>query len=422
MDAGARRGALTVPRPRSHFWQASRDRRARPRRSARVTARTVARDAAQTRVRDLSLPRAPRAQDVPTNSLGKLHSGAEVHLKCAGAYVTLDSEETYLKWDVTAGAGTAGAEPGPVGGGDVPGDRRATRVYAQHGVSRCSGARRARRAPICVGGPRARRPTPATTRARMTDFVIQSVSTGKYVTVGGMFRGYCLMATADSADEACSFSYVLPGRRCVCRACSRRARRRARWPTPKPAPPRRRSEETRVESTRERRAAALLFSIFVSEGVGAGRQGIVSIRKDGYLTVVDPPKALTAPLLPEDFESTADGPHNERTATPGVAAAAIPWRSIDAGVARRRCRGVARDDIARDGMSRTAHVRRAAETARARAARARADDSFTSALARASRYYELAFREPQLGLIVSRDMPLRVLGFKARANISLVAC
>merc|ERR1719231_2211941 len=27
-------------------------------------------------------------------------------------------------------------------------------------------------------------------------------------------------------------------------------------------------------------------------------------------------------------------------------------------------------------------------------------------------YYELTFREPQLGLIVSRDMPLRVLGFK----------
>ena len=49
------------------------------------------------------------SQDVPTNSLGKLHSGAEVHLKCAGAYVTLDSEETYLKWDVTAGAGTSGA-------------------------------------------------------------------------------------------------------------------------------------------------------------------------------------------------------------------------------------------------------------------------------------------------------------------------
>ena len=29
VDAGTRRGALTVPRPRSHFWQASRDRRAR---------------------------------------------------------------------------------------------------------------------------------------------------------------------------------------------------------------------------------------------------------------------------------------------------------------------------------------------------------------------------------------------------------
>ena len=75
-------------------------------------------------------------------------------------------------------------------------------------------------------------------------------------------------------------------------------------------------------------------------------------------------------------------------------------------------------------MSRTAHVRRAAETARARRARARADDRFARdvAVPRASRYYELTFREPQLGLIVSRDMPLRVLGFKARANISLVAC
>ena len=128
------------------------------------------------------------------------------------------------------------------------------------------------------------------------------------------------MATADSADEACSFSYVLPGRRL--RLPSMLTPGAAASAVADAEAGSEAASGNASESTRERRAAALLFSIFVSEGVGAGRQGIVSIRKDGYLTVVDPPKALTAPLLPEDFESTADGPRNDPSATPGSAVAA----------------------------------------------------------------------------------------------------
>ena len=261
------------------------------------------------------------SQDVPTNSLGKLHSGAEVHLKCAGAYVTLDSEETYLKWDVTAGAGTSGAEPGASAAASV------TAIAARPGYTRNMAFRLLRRQTSAPGANLRRRAAGASAdagddeSASTTDFVIQSVSTGKYVTVGGMFRGYCLMATADSADEACSFSYVLPGRRLRLPSMLTPGAAASAVADPEAGSSEAASGNA-SESTRERRAAALLFSIFVSEGVGAGRQGIVSIRKDGYLTVVDPPKALTAPLLPEDFESTADGPHNERTATPGVAAAA----------------------------------------------------------------------------------------------------